>query len=431
MPTVRCPQCSTERTLREGTIYAYCHCCGAKIQVRTDPALKQEAALHPAFSEDQERPEPISEEVTPPAPASPDPPASPRVIPVSRTQPAQYRVPMSSVSAAVRAVPDGKVAMQQQAEQRELFTRATLLGAVFLVMRMVAYLLSRGYSLLYQLFPQWEFFNADSGCISDELFYIFWSPACFFLVALVAFALLRVKPYEVISFSRPAQTGVGIGGILVGLGVAFVGNVVTDIVSIFFGSMGLDLYSVSSPTPVTGVGITLDIISTMLIPAVCEEFLCRGLALGYLRKYGDRLAVIVSAALFALMHGNFDQIPFTFLLGLWLGYITVAADSIWPAVIIHAINNGLSCAFVYLTQGLSDRQSYLCSLLYYALFAVCGIIGLLILLTRRKHLRPVNNEYPGLLTVKERGKRVFLSPTILVFALVMLARAVKAVEWIG
>lgn len=419
MPTVRCPQCLTERTLREGTIYAYCHCCGAKIQVKTDPALKQEAALHSAFSEDQERPE-QAEEITPAAPQSKAPQGEP--------QPVQYRVPMPSVSAAVRAVPDAKVAMQQQAERRELFTRATLLGAVFLVMRMVAYLLSNGYSLLYRLFPQWEFFNADSGCISDELFYIFWSPACFFLVALVAFALLRVKPYEVISFSRPAQTGIGIGGVLVGLGVAFVGNVITDIISVFFGSMGLDLYTYSSPVPATGVGITLDVISTMLIPAICEEFLCRGLALGYLRKYGDRMAVIASAALFSLMHGNFDQIPFTFLLGLWLGYITVAADSIWPAVLVHALNNGLSCGFSYLTQGLSDRQSYLCSLLYYALFAACGIIGLLLLIARRDRLHPVTNDYPGLLTVKERGQRVLFSPTILIFALVMLARAVKAVE---
>lgn len=47
--------------------------------------------------------------------------------------------------------------------------------------------------------------------------------------------------------------------------------------------------------------------------------LFRGYFLRLLRPYGTWFAVIVTAILFALMHGNILQIPFAFLVGLACG----------------------------------------------------------------------------------------------------------------
>ena len=74
----------------------------------------------------------------------------------------------------------------------------------------------------------------------------------------------------------------------------------------------------------------------------------RGYKLGAFREHGDGLAVVLSAVLFGLFHGNVLQVPFAFILGLALGFLVVLTDSIWPAVLLHFVNNLLSVVLGYL-----------------------------------------------------------------------------------
>ena len=86
------------------------------------------------------------------------------------------------------------------------------------------------------------------------------------------------------------------------------------------------------------------IIYTCLIAPVFEEFLYRGAVLRSLEKYGRKFAVLVSAALFGLMHGNFYQVFMAAGIGLILGYLATEY-SIKLTIILHIMNN----AFVELT----------------------------------------------------------------------------------
>lgn len=61
-----------------------------------------------------------------------------------------------------------------------------------------------------------------------------------------------------------------------------------------------------------------------------------------LRKYGNGFAVLSISIVFGLLHGNVIQFVFAFLVGLILGYITVKTDSVVPAILVHALNNGMS-----------------------------------------------------------------------------------------
>lgn len=77
-----------------------------------------------------------------------------------------------------------------------------------------------------------------------------------------------------------------------------------------------------------------------VVPAVCEELLCRGvLARALAVRIGPTRAVLVSAALFALLHMSPYRLVPTFLLGLSLGAITLASGSVIPAMVLHALNN--------------------------------------------------------------------------------------------
>jgi sodium transport system permease protein len=77
-----------------------------------------------------------------------------------------------------------------------------------------------------------------------------------------------------------------------------------------------------------------------LVPAVCEELLCRGaLAFAIRRRAPAAVAVLASAFLFALLHGSVYRLVPTFLLGVVLGAIALRAGSIVPSMVAHAVNN--------------------------------------------------------------------------------------------
>lgn len=80
-------------------------------------------------------------------------------------------------------------------------------------------------------------------------------------------------------------------------------------------------------------------LSLALVPAFCEEFLFRGLICARLLPYGKTVAIVGSAVLFGLMHGNLGQLFYTAVAGIMLGWCFVETRSIWPGVIAHMLNN--------------------------------------------------------------------------------------------
>ena len=86
-----------------------------------------------------------------------------------------------------------------------------------------------------------------------------------------------------------------------------------------------------------------------LIVPVFEELFFRGLMLGWLRKYlADRSAIAVSAALFAVMHGYPIVLPYTFVFGVFTGWVRMRTGSTLNTILMHVLNN-----VVFLFAGLS------------------------------------------------------------------------------
>lgn len=75
-----------------------------------------------------------------------------------------------------------------------------------------------------------------------------------------------------------------------------------------------------------------------LVAPIMEEIIFRGVLLRMLQPYGKRLAIIATAFLFGIFHGNLVQSPYAFFAGLILGY-TAAEYSIGWAMILHMCNN--------------------------------------------------------------------------------------------
>lgn len=147
-----------------------------------------------------------------------------------------------------------------------------------------------------------------------------------------------------------------------------------------------------------------EFVLTAILPAICEEFLHRGILLHAGKKCGNtRYSLLVSSILFGLMHLNINQFFYATILGALMGYINLVTDSIYPSIIIHFINNFLSIYFQYgqymdwpLANILNSIESLLLSNIFIYIVACAAsvfvLITLFILLTKRLSMLRAKSE---------------------------------------
>ncbi len=89
------------------------------------------------------------------------------------------------------------------------------------------------------------------------------------------------------------------------------------------------------------------LIAIAILPAITEEFIFRGIVLGEYSALGTKsvTAVMLSAAMFAMLHFNLYQFPVYFYGGIVLGYVAVITNSVLCAMIVHLLNNVFSLLF--------------------------------------------------------------------------------------
>ena len=199
----------------------------------------------------------------------------------------------------------------------------------------------------------------------------------------------------------------------IGLSVCAFANIANSFCGRLFERIGIDYNVDFGDNPRGFFGFLLSLLATAVVPPLVEEIACRGLVLGSLRRFGDGFAVLVSAILFGLMHGNFDQMPFAFMVGLVLGFIVVKTDSLWIAVAVHAANNFISVAFEYLLAGLSQNSQNLIYSLYLMVALIAGVIGAVLLVDKDSfNFNKSDTES----SFKQKLKWFFTSPVIIIFA---------------
>lgn len=96
-------------------------------------------------------------------------------------------------------------------------------------------------------------------------------------------------------------------------------------------------------------------------PAVCEEMLFRGVILQSLKaRYRVSSAILITAVLFGVFHMSLVKFIPTGLLGLVLCVVAWWTDSIYPAMLMHFINNAVSVALMYYPEQVGKLLPVLC-----------------------------------------------------------------------
>ncbi|MFH1874267.1 MAG: type II CAAX endopeptidase family protein [Pseudomonadota bacterium] len=80
-----------------------------------------------------------------------------------------------------------------------------------------------------------------------------------------------------------------------------------------------------------------------VLPGVCEEIFFRGFCQNSLeKKWGSNKAILITAALFALLHGNPWYLLLYFFLGLFLSWVYAQTKTLWIPICCHIVNNAVT-----------------------------------------------------------------------------------------
>lgn len=114
----------------------------------------------------------------------------------------------------------------------------------------------------------------------------------------------------------------------------FVENAMTDVMS-----------------EVLSMGLLAGLFYVAVIPAIVEETVFRGVIYNTYSKRKPIVGIFLSALLFGLMHGNFNQMPYACFLGIVMAFLMEACDSIIAPMILHFTLNASSTLISWFTAG--------------------------------------------------------------------------------
>jgi len=89
--------------------------------------------------------------------------------------------------------------------------------------------------------------------------------------------------------------------------------------------------------------LAASVIAACVIAPIAEEFIFRGYMYGALKKHSDKIfAIIISSAVFSLVHGSVWAFIPLFVVGIALAVVYEITGSLWTCIILHAIFNTVS-----------------------------------------------------------------------------------------
>ena len=108
----------------------------------------------------------------------------------------------------------------------------------------------------------------------------------------------------------------------------------------------------SIPFELTTKNYFISLIPLVILPAICEELLFRGIILKGLKKHGKAFSILISSLMFSIFHMAISQTVYPLLMGILLGVIMYNENNIYYCIAVHMTNNFVSLTLSYFKIGL-------------------------------------------------------------------------------
>ncbi|OJU13318.1 MAG: hypothetical protein BGN88_09230 [Clostridiales bacterium 43-6] len=311
-------------------------------------------------------------------------------------------------------------------EKQDLFRHGNMLGFAVFLNIIVQFSSSTLLLYLYMVIRNKSFSEAGKALMTDIPFLLTMNVVLTLIVLTLPFLLsafiLNYKLNHLISLKRPVNT---LPLIFIAFGIIAVGDLLTRLTSFLFSLIHLTPTGPDFGTPKDLSGLLFLLLTGAVAPAILEEFAFRGVILNALKKFGDWPAILISSGLFAMVHGNFVQIPFAFFAGIGLSLCYLRTKSIWPGVLVHFINNALSFILLYCYPSIPKGYEFLPDVGLLVLFGALGLTGFV--LYYKKHGNVLTAEpVPSFFSTARRTLYLFRTPFILISVIVFFLLAVLA-----
>lgn len=223
--------------------------------------------------------------------------------------------------------------------------------------------------------------------------YLLAFPLALFLMGKAPEEKLQKRPLGVMSF---------VTALIMSVSLMYMGNIMGNVVTAFFA--GISGKPAINPVVMltSGESLPLRILFMVVIAPIIEEFTFRKYMIDRLHIYGQKRAVVISSLLFALFHGNLSQFFYAFLLGLVFGVVYMKTARLRYSVALHMFINfiggilaptllekvdldALASLSVENFATVADA-SVLVFFVYVGIMIMTAVLGLILMLVRRKEL---------------------------------------------
>ena len=215
-------------------------------------------------------------------------------------------------------------------------------------------------------------------------------------------AVQEETKYESFTFLRLVKCFV------IGAGTAYAASTLGSLfMSVFESSTQSALEELITVDTIIMQGIFLVICAPVL-----EEYVFRKLIIDHTRALGEKQAVIISALMFGLFHGNLQQFLYASVFGLTLGYVYLKTGKLRYTIAMHMLFN-FNGSIVSGAVSRMENTNVLIPALYSYFIIGLIILGIILLLFSRKKITFKTPER------KSSLKAVWINSGMLCFTLIM------------
>lgn len=289
------------------------------------------------------------------------------------------------------------------------------MGMAFFVYLVVASVLQIVISLVVNMvvgeseYPTWVFWVVNfvpMYCVALPIFYL----------------IIKTVPKEDLVEKTPFTVGKWFKFLVISIFVMIVGNLLSSLVGGILGLLGMNT-SATVETLLSQTSLIGNVILAVVGPIV-EELICRKWLIDRMHVYGGSVAVVTSALMFGLFHGNFAQFFYAFFLGLVWGYVYYKTGKIIYTMLMHMTINFCGGVIApFLLQGvdltnpdpvaLAASPRFLGFMAYEVIMITVAVVGLVLFLVGRKNIAFAEERLE--LPKEERVKSVWCNVGMILF----------------
>jgi len=181
--------------------------------------------------------------------------------------------------------------------------------------------------------------------IAEDWFLWVYSIAPMYVIGFpIYLAILKGSPKETIEPQKLGAKGWFVF-LLISVTLLYVGNIIGTYLMAFVSlATGKEIANPVAEM-LSGSSFWINALVVAVIAPIVEELIFRKLILDRIHVWGEKTAIVFSALLFGIFHGNFYQFFYAFALGLLFAYIYIRTGRIRYTIALHMFINGFFGVF--------------------------------------------------------------------------------------